>query len=283
MMQANFSDAALVLLGHGTNLNAESAAPVLQHAAELRRRKIFAEVREAFWKQEPEVARVLPSLVSPRVFLVPFFISEGYFSEEVIPQALGFAVGGQREFVRVRRSGSQVLAYCKPVGTHAAMTAVLLNRAREVVDRFPFPRAPASQDLTLFIAGHGTEKNTDSRQVVERQAELIRAAGLYASVHAVFLEENPLIGDCYQLAQTRNLVVVPFFVSDGLHTSEDIPVLLGEAERIVKQRLQNGQPPWRNPSEKHGKRVWYASSVGTDPRMVEVILERVREAAEWAA
>jgi len=41
----NFSDAALVVLGHGTTLNDQSAAPVFQHAAELRRRKIFREVR----------------------------------------------------------------------------------------------------------------------------------------------------------------------------------------------------------------------------------------------
>ena len=86
----NFSRAALVLLGHGTTLNDQSAAPVLQHAAELRRRQIFAEVREAFWKQEPHVKKVLAAITAPRVFIVPFFISEGYFSTGIIPQELGF-------------------------------------------------------------------------------------------------------------------------------------------------------------------------------------------------
>ena len=47
----DFTDAALVVLGHGTALNAGSVLPVRQHAAELRRRKIFYEVHEAFWKQ----------------------------------------------------------------------------------------------------------------------------------------------------------------------------------------------------------------------------------------
>jgi sirohydrochlorin cobaltochelatase len=37
-----------VVLGHGSTQNDSSAAPVYQHAAELRRRKIFAAVREAF-------------------------------------------------------------------------------------------------------------------------------------------------------------------------------------------------------------------------------------------
>jgi sirohydrochlorin ferrochelatase len=53
----NFSDAVLVVLGHGSTQNANSGAPVYQHAAELRRRKIFAQVREAFWKQEPQIKK----------------------------------------------------------------------------------------------------------------------------------------------------------------------------------------------------------------------------------
>ena len=146
--------------------------------------------------------------------------------------------------------------------------------------KFPFPRAPKNSDTTLFIAGHGTEKNENSRKAIERQVELIRAQKIYADVHAIFLEESPRIADCYSLAQTKNLVVVPFFISDGLHTQEDIPVLLGEAERIVKQRLAAGQPTWRNPTEKNGKFVWYSPAVGTEPRMADVILERVREAAK---
>ena len=51
----DFSDAALLVLGHGTELDPQSSAPVYQHAAELWRRGIFAEVREAFWKQAPGV------------------------------------------------------------------------------------------------------------------------------------------------------------------------------------------------------------------------------------
>ena len=68
-------------------------------------------------------------------------------------------------------------------------------------------------------------------------------------------------------------------ISDGLHTREDIPVKLGEPEKRVQQRLNNGQPTWVNPTERQGKRVWYSASIGTEPFVAEVILERVREAA----
>jgi sirohydrochlorin cobaltochelatase len=269
----NFSDAWLVVLGHGTEQNANSAAPVYQHAAELRRRKIFAGVREAFWKQEPQIKKVLSEISAQRVFIAPLFISEGYFSSQIIPRELGFGAS------RVTHHASRTLIYCQPVGTHESMTEVILSRAKEIVEQFPFPRPPKPRDITLFIAGHGTEENEKSRQAIERQAGLIRAMNLYAGVHAIYLEETPRIADCYALAQAKNLVVVPFFISDGLHTQEDIPAMLGEAQPIIRQRLAAGQPPWRNPTGKNGRLVWYASAVGSEPHIADVILERAREAA----
>jgi sirohydrochlorin cobaltochelatase len=156
---------------------------------------------------------------------------------------------------------------------------VLLARARGVVAQFPFPRSPKPKELTLFVAGHGTEQSETSRKAIERQVERIRALDIYADVHGVFLEEEPLIAEWHQWTATRNAVVVPFFVSDGMHVRQDIPILLGEPERVVRQRLQQGQPTWRNPSEKRGKLVWYASAVGTEPQMAGMIFEQAREAA----
>lgn len=273
MYNASFADAALVVLGHGTDLNDQSSAPVYQHAAELRRRRIFHAVREAFWKQAPQIKDVLAQLAAPRSFIVPLFISEGYFAGEVIPEALGFDAS------RIRPHGPGATYYCRPVGTHEHMTRVILSRAAGVTRQFPFPRAPKPAETTLFIAGHGTEKSTQSRLAIERQVELIRTQGIYADVQAVFMEEAPRIAGCHSLARTKNCVVVPFFISDGLHVVEDIPVLLGEPEASVKARLAAGQPTWRNPTEKHGKLFWYSSSVGTEPGLAEVIMERVAEAA----
>lgn len=271
-----------MLLGHGSTQNAGSAAPVFQHTAALRRRRLFAGVHEAFWKQPPYVKEVLAHLTASRVFIVPLFISEGYFSEEIIPRELGFVIGSDRAS-RITYHAARTLFYCQPIGTHNSMTSVLLARASEVVETFPFPRAPKPRDITLFIAGHGTERSDNSRQAIERQMELIRAQNLYAGVHAIFMEESPRIADCFELAQTRNIVVVPFFISDGLHTQEDIPVLLGEPKRRVRERLAGGRPTWRNPSEKRGKLVWYTPAIGSEPHLADVILERVREMAAATA
>ena len=221
---------------------------------------------------------VLAELTAPRIFIVPLFISEGYFSTEIIPKELGFP-GVPSSLLRPPSS----LYYTRPVGSHDLMTTVILARAKEMAERFPFPRAPRPADTTLLIAGHGTERNAHSRKTVERQVELIRSLKVYADVGAVFMEEAPFIKGCRQTAPTRNIIVVPFFISDGLHVVEDIPVLLGEPDRLVKERLAAGQPTWRNPTEKNGKRIWYSPSVGTEPLMAEVILERVKESSSSAS
>ena len=277
-MKQDFADAALVLVGHGSTLNAESAAPTYQHADELRRRGIFGQVIECFWKIEPSICAVLRGVFAQRVFVVPLFISEGYFTEEVIPRELGMPRQESGRYEHVQKRGEQTIFYCGPIGTHQSMTAVLLARAREVTEKHPFPVAPKPKETALFIAGHGTGNNENSRKAIERQVEIIRAANEYAEVYSVFMEEEPRIASCYAMATAKNLVMVPFFISDGLHSYEDIPVMLGEPERVVQEKLKSGQPTWRNPTERNGKRLWYSASIGTEPLIADVIIERVREA-----
>jgi sirohydrochlorin cobaltochelatase len=292
-----------VLLAHGSALDPQSGAPAFLHAAELRRRGLFAEVREAFWKQSPQVSEVLTRVQSPTVFIVPLFLSEGFFSDELIPRELNFRGSPVRDADwRHQRRAAQSLFYCRPIGTHAKMADVVLARAREAGwelrpaqtgapanarawhNAMPLKGgAPLECETTLFIVGHGTEQNQNSRAAVEEQARRIQSLGYYAAVHAVFLEEEPLVSSCYEMAQTSHLIVVPYFLSDGLHVRRDIPVMLGQLEREVQQRLQAGEPAWTNPTERHGKFVWYSSSVGTAPEVAEVILDRVKQAAKFPA
>jgi sirohydrochlorin cobaltochelatase len=275
-----FADAVLLLIGHGSTVNRESAAPLLRHTEELRRRGIFKQVQEAFWKQEPSIRTALASLTADRIYAVPFFLSDGYFTQEIIPRELGLRRPDQPGFARRGRSGEQEIIYCEPVGTDERMVEIVQARAREVVERFPFPRSPTPKETALFLAGHGTERNENSRNLVEDLAARIRSTQLYSAVHAVFLAEEPRVSGCYEMARGKNIVVVPCLMSDGLHTNEDIPILLGESERIVRERLSAGQPTWRNPTEKGGKRVWCSRALGSEPRLAEVIVERVKQAAE---
>jgi sirohydrochlorin cobaltochelatase len=277
--EADFSDAALVLIGHGSTKNAESSAPVRMHVEALRKRGVFAQVEGCFWKQEPFILKALRGISAPRVFIVPLFIGGGYFTEQAIPRELGLARDGIPGYEKVQRRGNQTIFYCGPIGSHESMTGVILARAADIVRQFPFPLAPKPAEIALFIAGHGTELDENSRKAIERQVKIIRARNLYSEIQAAFIEEEPRISNCTQAAAAKYIVMVPFFISDGLHASQDIPELLGEPARLVRERLERGQPGWRNPTEKNGKLIWYTHAIGTETHIPEVILERVREAA----
>lgn len=281
--EAEFGDATLVLVGHGSSVTDRAAATTEQHAEALRRRGLFGQVLTAFWKTEPDLATVVESVTARRLFVVPLFLSEGFFSEEAIPRALGLKGDGAGDFVRVRASGRQTLYYARALGEHPRLTEVILARAREVVERRPFPRAPEPVETALVVAGHGTSRNERSRAAVEQHVAALRRQALYAEVLGVFLEEEPGVEKCYELARTRNLVVVPFFMSEGPHTMVDLPVQLGETPAVVQARWEAGRATWRNPTERQGRRVWLAECVGTAPLLAELILERVREVAAAAA
>src|SRR5580692_7656168 len=79
---------SLVLVGHGSTLNPDSSEPTFQHADEIVRRRVFAEVQCSFWKEEPSLREVLRMVDGDDIYVVPNFISEGYFTETVIPREL---------------------------------------------------------------------------------------------------------------------------------------------------------------------------------------------------
>src|ERR1041384_6868867 len=82
---------ALLIVAHGSTVNPDSSAPTLAHAAEVRGRGIFADVECAFWKEGPRLRDAL-FLFDPEaireVYVVPNFISEGYFTQTVVRREL---------------------------------------------------------------------------------------------------------------------------------------------------------------------------------------------------
>src|SRR3989475_7302614 len=275
-MTIDRANSALLIVAHGSTVNPDSSAPTLAHAAEIRRRKVFAEVGCAFWKEEPSLRDALflfdPELVHD-VYVVPNFISEGYFTQTVIPRELEL-IGPM-----TKRPNGQVWKYCEPVGSHPSMTDLLLQRARQVA------RGVDPLKTTLLIVAHGTDLNENSAVAAKREAEKIRSLGKYAAVLNVYMEEPPLVSDWRTLTKTPNVVVVPFFISDGLHSYEDIPVLLGIKERRLpsRRRQPNGRlgsrPSLkeifrRNPYKIDNRLLFYAPSIGTDPGFADIIIEQ---------
>lgn len=257
-----FKDSGLLIVGHGSTVNASSSAPTWEQAQVIEQRQLFAEVRCAFWKEEPSLrdARFFYGGSGIRdVFLVPNFISEGYFTRQVIPRELELTGA-----ITYRENG-QRWHYCEPVGNHPAMTELLLARARAVAAQAD------PTETALFIVGHGTALNDNSALAAKREAERIRTRGIYADVFNAYMEEPPLIADWDKLTSAHHVVVVPFFIADGLHSFEDIPALLG---------LPRATAFAANPHRLRGRSLYYAGAIGTDPAFAELIVEQARNAGK---
>jgi sirohydrochlorin cobaltochelatase len=158
------------------------------------------------------------------------------------------------------------------------MTELLLKRANEVA-----PNAEP-RETSLLIVAHGTDLNENSAVAAKREAEKIRAIGKYATVLNAYMEEPPLVSDWRKLTKTPNVIVVPFFISDGLHSYEDIPELLGIVVDADGDRRGHGSAPpatrprgeifHHNPYRIDGRNLFYAPSIGTDPGFADIIIEQ---------
>ncbi len=255
---------ALLIVGHGSTENPDSSTPYFEHADEIRSRGLFAEVHCCFWKEEPSMREAFYLIDSDEIYVVPDFISEGYFTQDVIPRELQLT--GPTTTVR-----GKTFHYCLPVGVHRSMTDLILKRAKEVAPGID----PA--ETTLIITGHGTGLNQNSTKAIRDQADLIAASGAgYAAVLDAYMEEQPFIAEWDKMSQTPNVVVVPFFISDGLHSFQDIPVLLG-IESEVGPAASQRDVFRHNPHSLRGKQLFYSSAIGTERLLADVILDQISD------
>lgn len=245
-------DSALLILGHGSTENTDSSASVRSYAESLCDRSLFAEVHCAFWKEEPHFDQILSQIDSRTVYIVPAFISEGYFTRQIIPEELGLKG-------RTTITEQHTLFYCDPVGSHSSMTDRLLKRATELTAGIDH------SDVALIIVGHGTPRDSRSSTAVKLQVEKIgeQRAG-FAEITDAYLSEAPLIGEWDQLVQAPHVVVLPFFIAEGLHSKEDIPEALG-----FDPAIGNG------PHQLRERTLHYSHAIGADADIADVVLEQV--------
>ena len=253
---------ALLIVGHGSTENPDSSTPYFEHADEIRKRGLFAEVHCCFWKEEPSMREALHMIDAEEIYIVPDFISEGYFTQDIIPREFGLTGP-------TTRVNGKTLHYTLPVGVHPSMTELILRRAKEVA-----PDAPLAE-TTLIITGHGTGLNQNSTKAIRDQVEHIISSGAgYRHVTDAFMEEAPFIAKWDEMSPTENVVVVPFFISDGLHSYQDIPVMLGMESEVGAAASQR-EVFRHNPHQLRGKTLYYSSAIGTERLIADVILDQI--------
>jgi sirohydrochlorin cobaltochelatase len=109
------ADAALLIVGHGTERHPDSGATARRHAAQIAARELFAEVAIGFLDERPLVPEALDALRSPQCVAVGLFVDAGEHGEEDIPALL--APAGERAI------------YAGPIGPDPLVTELILDQA----------------------------------------------------------------------------------------------------------------------------------------------------------
>ena len=227
--------ATLVLCGHGTR----GRGGVLdRHAAEIRARGLFADIRVCSLYGTPELGAVLDRIASPEVRVVPWLMCAGFTMDR-----LKAVIGAHPAADRV------VLA--EPVGAKPAIADLAAENAEEACRQ----RAWRPADTGLLLIGHGSGRNTDSAQTTRRHAARIAATGRFAAVATGFLDEPPSPAEALAGLNSPYCVAVGLFAERSLHGEDDVPRLLGA-----------------------GAHIHYAGPIGTAPDLADIIVAQAHEA-----
>jgi sirohydrochlorin cobaltochelatase len=192
---------------------------------------------------------VLDTIESEDVYVVPAFISEGYFTQQVIPRELGLEGP-------VSRKEEKTVRYAGPLGAFERMPDVILERTEDLMRG-----RKVSGRTALVLLGHGTDLNKNSGGVIYLNAGRIRERGIYDLVEVGFLDQDPEIGVVVDRVEAENVILIPLFIAEGWHTRETIPDDLGLVGEVTLR---------------DDKTIFYGAPVGTHPSMANLIVARAR-------
>lgn len=225
----------LLVVGHGTHDPRD--AEVFSDLAAERERVLGVTTRAAFLNGGLPLATALNDLED--FVVLPWFLSQGYFTQVVLPREL---------------PGATLL---EPVGVRSIARAFVQASVQDAIAR------GASKNADVVLVGHGTRRDPRSAETTLTQAQALREAG--KTVHAVFLDQDPEIETCLTRLGTTDVVVVPFLLFEGGHTSVDVPRRLGFD--LEKAR---GNGDWRGE-----RRVFYGPAL-THHRLARAFLSQFR-------
>ncbi len=240
-----FTRDALLLIGHGSSTVSDAARPLLAHAEVIRNTGGLAEVEVGMLLGEPDVTEAFKRFNAPLVHIVPFFLDDGYFTRIAIPDRVLPLV-----------SGSRVVRFCQPVGSHRGIAALLeirLTRHCEMFGNNP-------KSLSVLLVGHGSSRGPGRALTLQRHAAALEAMRRFGWIRVAYLEEPPFVAEALANSRGHIVAVVGYLLNEGAHATKDLPCLIA-AERAARGA---NWPP-----------VHDLGTIGADEAMPRLIMDQV--------
>lgn len=191
--------------------------------------------------------------------------------EEGITPALVVAV--PVGFVHVQESKNELLQLEVPSivldgrrgGSPIAVSIIhaLCSLAKAEKNRLASHGSPANGFDAIIILGHGSRVPGADRSM-QKLAEALREKGKYRNVETCSMSRlGPHFEDVFErcvLNGARHILLLPYFLNDGLHILLDIPSRMQEAVRRYPE-----------------VRLVFGKNLGFNPLLVQLVEERIQE------
>jgi len=180
--------------------------------------------------------------------IVPYFLYPGKKVKAAVNNAIKFQSETDVKFV-----------ISKPMSMHKTMTELVENRVTSALEKNNI--SLAKKEVDVLIIGHGS-KDPNAHLSIKYVVEGL--TNTFRNINHCFLEiEVPNIQQGIEKCQKDNpevLVVVFYFLHKGAHVKRDI---YGDLNPAIEKS--------------HLKKVLITEHIGTDEKMIDLILERARE------
>jgi len=180
--------------------------------------------------------------------IVPYFLYPGKKVKAAVNNAIKLQLETKVKFV-----------ISKPMSMHKTMSELVENRVKSALEKNDIS-LPSNQ-VDVMIIGHGSK---DPNAQLSIQYVIDNLTNTYRNINHCFLEiEEPNIQQGIEKCQKNNpevLVIVFYFLHKGAHVKRDIYEELNPAIEISDL-----------------KKVLITEHIGTDEKMIDLILERARE------
>lgn len=252
----------IMIIGHGSryNYNKWIMEEQKKRLEEMGFDNIYIGFNETTY---PLVNDVLVDMVRDgieEVVAIPFFIASGLHITRDIPKKLGIEPNSNGGIVNV--NGMKVtIRYEQPFGNDPTLASILSEKIDELSSK--------EKNRGILVIGHGS-RLPHNKETIMFQANKLNELG-YENVRYAFNEfDEPHIETVFDdmvANRIEEIIVLPLFISLGAHLKHDIP---------GKIRLEDGISEDTFAHDGMDVTVRYALPVGSDPRLTEIIAEKIR-------
>ena len=241
---------SVMIIAHGSSVSDGAQEAAMQHALTLQQSNRYGHVDVCFLVRD----HATPNLPKGEVFLLPFFMSNGYFVTRRIPDLFGLNEG-------LRICADRQLYQCDALGLDPELAGIISSMARDVCTEQGY--APA--DIHLVLVAHGSEKSRASAEATYLQQKTVESRKEFGKVSVAFLNEAPFLDKWLydQPEEGSPLVLVGLFAAEGPHATEDVPGAIAKWRKMTGSKLP----------------AHYAGAVGTRPEIVKLIQHSISRCA----